>query len=288
MKRHNNYGEPLSCENDKCSTIFQRTTQNKNQKCCSKSCSISIISRNRIRSPHSEETKLKISINRKGKNVGHEFYGVKKGTPEYDKWRNSITESNKKNTKSYPNKICINQECQKEFEVTSKDADKKYCTKKCANKCVGESSKIGLYNLGKTPAEGSGRCKWYTYFSNIIGEVKVQGTWELRFANCLDKIGKKWRTNHNKDRFLYLDEDGVERSYCPDFYSEGDYFEIKGYLDDEAKYKMNEVLKTNKNIKMIFWNDLKEMEIELFGKALSGVNTTQSVINKLIENNIWQ
>lgn len=186
-----------------------------------------------------------------------------------------------KNTKTYPKKICENPECKKEFQIKSKDTNKKYCSRPCANSWIGKNSKLGEFNKGKTPPEGSGRCKWYIYNSKLAGEVKVQGTWELRFANCLDNIGKTWRTNHNKDRFYYLDENGLEKSYSPDFFSNGEYFEIKGYEDNKCKHKLNEIRKQNIKLKIVYWKDLKELETKLFGKPLSGVNTLDKVINNL-------
>lgn len=187
-------------------------------------------------------------------------------------------------TKQYPIKKCANPDCQNSFQVVSKDLNKKYCTKKCANSYIGKNSKLGEFNKGKTPPEGSGRCKWYTFDSKFCGKIRVQGTWELRFANCLEAYNESWRTNHNKDRFSYKDENGNEKTYSPDFYCDGTYYEVKGYLDKSTAYKMQKIAEQGINVKIINWKDLVDLESILFGKQLCAQNTTKAVISSLEAN----
>ena len=58
----------------------------------------------------------------------------------------------------------------------------------------------GNPNFGKV-TYGTGRCKWYDYYSKIAGNVRLQGTYELRMANILDKLGWKW--SKTVDHFEY-------------------------------------------------------------------------------------
>jgi hypothetical protein len=227
---------------------------------------------------HTEDSKRKCSANRKGKCAGHPFWGVKTLS---DETKAKLKAACAARRKMYEARICANPDCKKIFSVFPKNLKKKFCSKPCANKYIGSTSLIGKINLGRTPAEGSGKCKWYQFASKQNGIVKVQGTWELRLVNCLDVQGKSWRTNHNKDRFTYIDEENIVRTYCPDFFCEGEYLEVKGYMDQKATHKMNEILKQGVPVKIIKWSDLKKIEEKLFGKSLSGVNTIPAVINKL-------
>ena len=276
MGKHKDFGEPIKCLNESCTIYFQRTTRHKSQKYCNRECVPHKVT-NREYKPLSQDVKDKISKSRQGK-------GLWAGQPcrnNDEHMKRLVKLSSQSRTKTYPILECTNEDCNNKFQLVSKDTRKKYCSKKCANHSVGKNSNIGEFNRGKTPSEGSGRCKWYDYTSTIAGQVRVQGTWELRFAHCLDAIGIEWRTNHNKDRFSYIDKNGEEKTYSPDFYSNGKYFEIKGYLDETAEYKMKQVKKSNLNVELVFWEDLKNLETKYFGKPLSGVNTLKKVVEQL-------
>lgn len=73
--------------------------------------------------------------------------------------------------------------------------------------------------------------KWFT-----VNGIKVQGTWEKRFAEHLNNKGIVWR--REKLRFLNT------HYYTPDFYcpNENVYFEVKGFRRDRDIYKMYLVL----------------------------------------------
>lgn len=82
----------------------------------------------------------------------------------------------------------------------------------------------------------AGRCKKLDYFSKTAGNIKVDGSWELKVAIYLDSLDVKWI--RNKKRFEYFNSKKNRTStYCPDFYIEdwNCYIEVKGYkteLDD--------------------------------------------------------
>jgi len=94
-----------------------------------------------------------------------------------------------------------------------------------------------LYASGWEPT--CGRCKKYDYLSPIAGQIKVDGTWELKVAVYLDKLNVTWE--RNRKRFGYIKPNGKEGTYQPDFYvKEWDSFiEVKGYETelDRAKWK---------------------------------------------------
>lgn len=218
--------------------------------------------------PHTEATKKKISESRKGQATGHPFWGN----------REKIAETKRQNAANrVPTMLaCARPECANTFVRKWK---KQYCSISCARKVDG---KLGQASKGRTPAEGSGRCKWYQFDSAVNnGIVKVQGTWELRVANCFEKQGLPWRTNHNRDRFAYIDINGVERTYCPDFWQDDTYVEVKGYADVNTQHKLAAVQLHGVPLKVLYWKDIKDLETELFGKPLAGVNTGQKLIGEL-------
>lgn len=103
--------------------------------------------------------------------------------------------------------------------------------------------KKDLYASGWEPT--CGRSKKYSYHSPIAGSIRVDGTWELKVAEHLDKIGVRWV--RNKKRFDYVRPDGKNATYQPDFFVEdwNTFIEVKGYETelDRAKWsQFNEKL----------------------------------------------
>jgi hypothetical protein len=86
----------------------------------------------------------------------------------------------------------------------------------------------------------AGRCKKYDYFSPIAGQIKVDGTWELKTCAFLDNLKINWR--RNTKRFFYFDENNKRRSYKPDFYlvDENLYIEVKGFTTDLDRLKWSQ------------------------------------------------
>lgn len=85
----------------------------------------------------------------------------------------------------------------------------------------------------------AGRSKKYDYESPIAGKIKVDGTWELKTCKYFDDNNYNWV--RNKKRFNYVDIDGKNRTYCPDFHliDLNMYIEVKGYTTelDRTKWK---------------------------------------------------
>ena len=121
------------------------------------------------------------------------------------------------------------------------------------------SKKMSINNKG-------GRCKWFSYIKLNGEEVKVQGTWELRFAKVLDKIDKNWIKPKlsNKHTFEWIDDNNIKHNYTPDFYSQklNKYFEIKGFWWNNDKLKMQKVIEqhSNINIEIVLQKELLEYE----------------------------
>lgn len=115
----------------------------------------------------------------------------------------------------------------------------------------------GNSNFGKV-TYGTGRCKWFDYTSPIAGEVKLQGTYELRMANVLDKLHWGWKKT--SDRFEY---DNGNHCYIPDFkiYRREKekclfYIDTKGWFSDQEKIKIAKVREENSIILIIMDNEM--------------------------------
>lgn len=99
-------------------------------------------------------------------------------------------------------------------------------------------------------------CKWF-----LVNGIKVQGTWEKKFAEYLNVNNIKWE--RRKISFKKTHQ------YTPDFYcpEQNVYFEIKGFRRDRDIYKMYLVLAEHPElqIKMIERNEIMNLdEIDIF------------------------
>jgi len=112
-------------------------------------------------------------------------------------------------------------------------------------------------NFGKV-TYGTGRVKWYSYISPIAGKVRLQGTYELRFASVLDKMGWEWKKT--KDHFIY---DNGKHAYIPDFKitrRENEtclfYIDTKGWFNEKEQNKIRKVREENDIILIIMDKNL--------------------------------
>lgn len=74
--------------------------------------------------------------------------------------------------------------------------------------------------------------------------VYMDSSWEIKFAKRLDEIGIEW--SRPKIKISYIDIDGKNRNYHPDFIVENHIVEIKGYWTDKVLHKMRQVIKKEK------------------------------------------
>jgi hypothetical protein len=122
-----------------------------------------------------------------------------------------------------------------------------------------------LSNCGRRPTHGKG------YYLNINGDtVYFRSSWECKYAVHLIKSGKEWK--HEPTTFVF--ENGI--SYTPDFWVEGDYFEVKGWLQPRhlAKAKMllleygvkvNFVLKEDMRNTNVSWSEVEPLIVATSG-----------------------
>jgi hypothetical protein len=103
------------------------------------------------------------------------------------------------------------------------------------------SEEQSLHNRG-------GKSKWFD-----VGGIKVQGTWERNLALKFNELGIKWtKPSTNNDVWKYI-QDGIEKSYAPDFHllDYNIWLEVKGYWWGRDKEKMEIVRKTYPDRKII-------------------------------------
>ena len=95
-----------------------------------------------------------------------------------------------------------------------------------------------------------------------IGDISVDGSWELAFCQYADLTGLTWR--RNKVRFQYVKPDGSDSTYLPDFFVEdwGCYIEIKGYETDLDRAKWEQFPK-NEKLKIMRRKEISAMLEEI-------------------------
>lgn len=123
--------------------------------------------------------------------------------------------------------------------------------------------KISLSNSGRN--NGCIKTKYFDVFCPYENKnVKVQGTWELKYANHLNENNIRW-IRSRKINFRYkIYENDYWHTYYPDFFliDSKEYVEIKGYWwksDDgrvDDKRKMEMVKKYNSDKIIIIIDDI--------------------------------
>ena len=131
------------------------------------------------------------------------------------------------------------------------------------------------WSEGKFDGVKVGRSKWYHYEHSNGKIYKVQGKYEYRFIEWLDKNKMEFECHPKK--LKYIDAKGEWHSYLPDFFvNEWDcYVEIKNkYHMTQQIEKFEMILKSNTNIKLkiLLEKDLEELGIDWttqIGRAVS-------------------
>jgi hypothetical protein len=117
--------------------------------------------------------------------------------------------------------------------------------------------KISLNNKG-------GRCLWYEIEKNNGNKVKIQGSYELRFAKILNIIDENWIKPsiwNREHQFQWFDKNKKSHWYTPDFWSPKlqKYFEIKGFWKKDDKEK-GIFVSSLKNVEIVYKKDLEKYE----------------------------
>jgi hypothetical protein len=141
----------------------------------------------------------------------------------------------------------------KTFKEKVERGEAKYVGHKLTDIQKKHLSDVRTKYLEENPNHG---VKWYT-----VNGIKVQGTWEKKFAEFLTNKNVKWE----RIKIKYL----KTHTYTPDFYcpDQNVYFEIKGFRRERDLYKMFLVLKEHPDlkIKMIEKSEINNLDkIDIF------------------------
>lgn len=115
------------------------------------------------------------------------------------------------------------------------------------------------------------RTQWFSVFNHFTNsEVKVQGTWEKRYADWLNENGILWE-RPSKTFSWRSSIDDIEHQYHPDFYliESSTYVEIKGFMwkdmkrkvDDQLKLKLVQEQNPDLQLCILMKNDLTQLGI---------------------------
>lgn len=186
------------------------------------------------------------------------IYRTKKDNPD---WAKKISEGCIRNQINVGDKNGMkNPETAKRMAKTRRErvtSDPEY-RKQCS-----ESTRNG-WAAGRYDNAKVGQCDWYDYIKKDGTIVKCQGTWEFAYACYLDQNDIRFVAH--KGRISYVDENGVERSYYPDFYliDSDEYIDIKSdYTESLQPMKLVHVIRSNPNMKLriIRKDELKELSL---------------------------
>lgn len=134
-----------------------------------------------------------------------------------------------------------------------------FCRPRCIEAKRYISKAISLKVKGKTGGyrERGGRGHGCHYKG-----IWLDSTWELALAERLDELNVQWERDVSKHKFAYVDQQGNQRTYFPDFYipNLNLYIEVKGYWTAETKFKMSAVKNKHEYLNLLVLESLKEIQ----------------------------
>lgn len=121
---------------------------------------------------------------------------------------------------------------------------------------------------GKFDGVAVGRCKWYDHLRPDGSTVKLQGTWEVALARRLDEIGVAYEAH--RGRWPYVDQEGRQRSYYPDFYVPmwDAHIDVKGVFWEEIgamKFDLVRSSNSDKNLVIATRDTLESWQVDVVG-----------------------
>ncbi len=131
-------------------------------------------------------------------------------------------------------------------------------------------ARIHAWKTGKYDFANVGRCKWFDHTKKDGSKIKLQGTWEVVFANHMDNLGIDYVAH--KGIIKYNDEKSIERSYLPDFYIPGldIYVDVKAsFFHDFQRKKFEKIKESNPDliIFLITKNEFLDMGIDILKES---------------------
>ena len=154
--------------------------------------------------------------------------------------------------------ICV--VCNKEFfhPVKSNAEIKKTCSDECYGKLVSQWSRSNPNCGGKL---GYRRFPYRGY--------KMDSRWEIELAKWMDAEGIKWDRSRKRHMFRWIDANGDERKYFPDFYLP----DFNVYLDPKNDYYLQRDLPKLKYV-------MNTHKVKIFYGGVDGIKTSIDKIRK--------
>ena len=111
-----------------------------------------------------------------------------------------------------------------------------------------------------------GQCEWYELVLSDGRRMKLQGSWEFAFAKWMDEQGIRFEAHSGI--IPYIDDDGVQRSYHPDFrLDEKSFIDVKNpYYEIKHARKLQLVCEQN-DVKIEVVNRIRMDELGLLAGA---------------------
>ena len=166
-------------------------------------------------------------------------------------------------------------QCDKIIDAYDKYRYRRYfCSDSCSSTFNGtgrkhsEATKEKISKSAALKSKGILGIKFYSVYSEFENkEIKLQGTWEQKYALWLNENKIKW-VKDRRYAMSYVNDKGQIRSYYPDFYlpDTNEYIEIKGVWWGEDFKKMGFILDCNKDKKIVILQgkELVELGIKVF------------------------
>lgn len=100
---------------------------------------------------------------------------------------------------------------------------------------------------------GPQRVPAYWYDRKNGSQIRLRGSYELRFASVLDALNLNWLAHGDFDPLVYHDPSGTLHRYMPDFYiQDWDlYIETKGWYQEKDRIKMALVTQEHPQISIL-------------------------------------
>lgn len=201
----------------------------------------------RIKKNHDKSTKNKIYNGRdvcrqcvnKFVNITEE-YRHKQRSAQLMSYRLNPTRKERISKTLIANKINVGEKNGMKSLIARKKVSESRKNMSTENRKIYSTATRAAWKNGKYDGVKVGRCKWYA-IQTPNGPMKVQGTWELKYAEYLMENNITFYAH--RGRISYIDSDGVTRSYYPDFYlpNEDKYIDVKApyfYKIQEEKFSL--------------------------------------------------
>jgi hypothetical protein len=216
--------------------------------------------RAKLHKPKTEEHKRKISIGNIGKHLND-------GHPQTEETKQKISKANSGNGNGMYGR---SGEKSPNFGKPMSD-ETKLKLSLVPNRPSGKDHY--MYGKPSPPRSGRGNGSYFELSSGSI--IWLKSTYETRFAIALTQLDILWEYETKSFELYNISP------YHPDFYlpEYNLWIEVKGYLNDKAKEKLNQftIKYPNEKLRMVYDNDIKIIEYCIENNILVDINNIGSI-----------